>query len=296
MTLTARELCSAFRDRASAVHELVSYSYSHAVGVSEETITDVTLVEMRRRLHPYVIAQKFTKHEESSVSGADWLWTIGRPGRWLSLLIQAKLARPGAPSLAGLHHGKGAQRKTLVAHAAQQNYVPLYVVYSSFAGAPPAPPTGAKGRRRPAVPTWTPNCAMALEDIMQMGCVAVRPRQIALMFRGKGQKENVVRLLNGGRPWACLFCCPSKAGPTELADAVAAGLTALPIDSPAPVSPGGAKTSEPDDVFEAPEHLIMSTPPDVVAELLEGRTPAHVPFSQVVVISSEPVAPGNRDG
>ncbi|WP_437593361.1 hypothetical protein [Sorangium sp. So ce1000] len=89
------------------------------MGISEETLTDVVLVELDRRLRPHVLTKKFTKHEESSVSGADWLWAIGRPGRWLTLLVQAKLARPDAARLPGLHHGKGSQRKTLVSYAMQ---------------------------------------------------------------------------------------------------------------------------------------------------------------------------------
>ena len=61
MNLSAADLCDAFRDWAAAIHELVSYSYACGLGVSEETITDVTLVELRRRLHPHVLAQKFTE-------------------------------------------------------------------------------------------------------------------------------------------------------------------------------------------------------------------------------------------
>jgi len=124
MSLSVTRLCEVFRDRAAAVHDLVSYSYSQGLGVSEETLTDVTLVEMQRALQPYVLTRKFTKFEESSASGADWLWTIGRPGRWVSILVQAKLARPGAERLPGLHHGKGSQRKTLVAYALKERCLP----------------------------------------------------------------------------------------------------------------------------------------------------------------------------
>ena len=295
VVLTSSDLCRVFRERAEATHELISYSYSEALGVSEETITDVTLVEMRRQLHPYVIAKKFTKHEESSVSGADWLWTIGRPGRWLSLLIQAKLARPRLASLKGLHHGAGAQRKTLVAYARQQGYVPLYVVYSSFAGSPACPPASPSKKRKPTPQTWSPRCALAVEQVKQMGCVAIRPRHVALMYRSKARREDIQTLLNGGKPWACLFCCPFTSGPKELADAVVAGLGALPMDNPAPRSPGGAKHSEPDDIYESPEALISSAPPAVVAELLHGRTPSHVPFAEVLVISSEPIVAGSPE-
>ncbi len=67
--LAPQDLCDAFRDRAEAVHELISYSYRRTIGVSEETVTDVTLVEIDRRLRQHVIIRKFTKHDESSLSG-----------------------------------------------------------------------------------------------------------------------------------------------------------------------------------------------------------------------------------
>jgi hypothetical protein len=289
--LTPATLCKVFRERASAVHQLVGYSYSHGIGVSEETLTDVVLVELHRQLAPHVATKKFTKHEESSVSGADWLWTIGRPGRWISLLVQAKLARPSLTRLAGLHHGKGSQRRTLVSYAKQTNCVPIYVVYSSFGGKALAKPARSPKRgRRGIAPVWSPTCPLAVEDITQMGCVAVRPRSVALMHRGKASREDVDTLLFAGSPWACLFCCSTPSAVTELADAAAAGIARLRIDSPDVRSPGGAKATEPDDIFEDAMTFITENPPKLVEDMLAGREPdAAPPVSAVAVISSEPL-------
>ncbi len=299
-TLTAAELCAAFRDRAAAVHDLVSYSFSQGLGVGEETLTDVVLVEMHRRLHPHVVTKKFTKHDENALSGADWLWTIGRPGRWLSLLVQAKLARPSKPSLAGLHHGRGSQRKTLVSYAAQETLWPLYVVYSAFS--PPAPAaaaaviTAAKPtkKRRTPTPTWQPACPIAIEDIKQMGCVAVRPRQVALMDRSSKNREDVTTLMSRGHPWSCLFCCRPAAGSVDLADLVAAGIARLPIDHPHAKGPGGPGTAAPDDLFDSADTMITANPPPIVEALLAGRVIEHgepdaPPVAAVMVISSEPL-------
>lgn len=110
MTLTHKALYDAFRTRASMIHDLITFSYSTKhLGISEESITGITLVELERSLLPHLITRKFNKREESSQSGSDWLWTIGRRGRWFSLLIQAKLVRPARKSLHGLHHRNGAQ-------------------------------------------------------------------------------------------------------------------------------------------------------------------------------------------
>lgn len=184
MTLTAQQLCDVFRDRAAAVHDLVTFSYSNGLGVSEESITDTLLVEMRRRLPPnHVVTRKFTKHEESSFSGADWLWVIGRPGRWLPILVQAKLARPGEANLKHLHYKKGAQRQTLVQYARREGCVPLYVIFTGFTGR--LPPASKRKRFKPE--RWKPSCPIATQ-LDQMGCVVVRPRQVALMHRGKAPR------------------------------------------------------------------------------------------------------------
>lgn len=286
MTLTPSLLCDAFRDRAIATHELIRYSYSTGLGVCEETLTDLTLVEIMRALpKAHVLARKFMKHEEGSLSGADWLWVIGRPGRWLSLLVQAKLARPDQRSIRNLHHGKGQQRKTLVAYAIQQNLVPLYVVYSAL----PAPPPSAARRRLATLGRLGDPCATLQSDHRQMGCFLVRPRTVARLHRAKATQ--VSKLVEGGRPWACLFCCdPSNPPVSEFADAALAGVGRLPIDAPDPRSPGGAGTSEPDDVFDLADRLITQRAPDVVAQLLDGDEPAAVPpFAGVSVISSVPL-------
>ncbi len=293
-TLTPADLCAVFRDRASAVHQLVRFSYSTGLGVSEETLTDVTLVEIERRLAPHVLTRKYTKHEESKVSGADWLWTIGRPGRWLSLLVQAKLARPSTKRIAGLHHGKGDQRRTLVRYASQIQCVPLYLVYSGFQPAAqnvPAPSVKPqRGTPKNPPSAWKPSCPVILDDITQMGCVAVRPRHVALMYRSNKQREDSTRLLNSGKPWACMFCCPGLGSAAELADALLLGLSSLPIDAPGGKSPGGGSTPEPDDAFELGDRYITAQPPQIVRDLLAGREPEEVPpVSAVAVISAEPL-------
>lgn len=290
MTLTPADLCKVFRDRASATHALIDYSYSVGLGVSEESITDILLVEMRRLLPPsHVYTKKFTKHEESSASGADWLWVIGRPGRWISLLMQAKLVRPNALRVHGLHHGKpeGSQRQTLVQYALKESCIPLYVVYTAFSAAPPVQ-IGQRGRPKANPNAWKPPCPAAIEDATQMGCILVRPRHVALMMRGKTGKDNAATLINRGHPWACMFCGHGTKH-VELADAALAGVEGLFIDSPAPTSPGGSSTPTPDDVLGLDaERFILRSPPAVVVDILAGREPeADPPFAAVSVISSE---------
>jgi hypothetical protein len=286
VTLTAAQLCQVFQGQASAVHHLVGYSFSRLLGVSEETITDMILVGLDKQLPAgHVVTRKFTPHEESSTSGADWLWAIGRPGRWIVLLVQAKLARPGEATLKKLHYKKGDQRRKLVAYARAEGCVPLYVVYSAFDGT--LPPASKRKNFKPE--SWAPTCPLA-KQIDQMGCVAVRPRHVALMDRGKAPKGSIMRLMNSGNPWACLFCCAHGSGQGELADSVLGGLRLLPIDEPEPSSPGGAQSNFPDDIFDLPDSLLRENPPELVQAILRGRDPeGEVPFSTVTIMSSVPL-------
>lgn len=285
-TVTPADLCAVLQDRARATHELIAYSYSAGLGVSEETLTDINLVEIARKLPKgHVITTKFTKHQESWVSGADWLWTIGRPGRWLSLLVQAKLARPAKPSVHGLHHGDGQQRQTLVRYAIQERLLPLYVVYSAFDGTMALP----RPSRWEPRPKWTSPCGIARDDVKLMGCVTVRPQHVASMHRGKSPKTNAAQLLSYGHPWSCLFCCcwPSRG---ELADAALAGVWNLPRSRQEDEDIRRPDPDAPDD--QMADDLITGEPPALVRDLLVGREPDEVPpFSAVTVVSSEPLPP-----
>ena len=289
MTVTPADVCRVLQDRAAATYELIDYSFVEGLGVSEETITDVNLVEVRRALPAlHVVTKKFTKHEESASSGADWLWVFGQPGRWVSLLVQAKLARPGADTVPKLHHDKGQQRQLLVACARTNNWIPLYVVYN----ARPAPtPTAGRGATQAAA---TPGsaCAAMEADHRQSGCLAVRPRTVARMFRAH-RTTKVAMLLEGGRPWASLFCCPPD-GQTidELADAVLAAMKRFPIDDPHPSSPGARQTDVPDDLWDLSADLITPNLPPIAEAVLRGTERAPSPsIAAVTIVSSAQLDP-----
>ena len=70
---------------------------------------------------------------------------------------------------------------------------------------------------------------------------------------------------------------------------MAAGFGQLPIDSPAPLSPGGIKVPDPDDNFADPKSLIAQDPPDVVARMLQGQPVGHAPLAGAIVVSSTPI-------
>jgi hypothetical protein len=300
MPLTAQQVCDSFSDRAASARELIDDSYRYGLGVSEETLTDVTLVELKRRLFPHVETYKFTKKQENAVSGADWLWSIGRRGKWFSILVQAKLARPGRRHLHGLHHGDGAQRETLVSYAAAQRCLPLYLVYTGTTAPIPAPPI----------------CLRLAANAALAGCSIVRTRHVANMYRGERGRSDIAHLLSASFPLSCLFCCFADLASPDLADVAAAGVRALPLPAltpvrrPAPAPRRGRRRPEPpvemapdgdgpragmpegspaDDWLDDPRALITDRAPDVVEAILAGREVPEAHVGIVTIISSEPI-------
>ena len=167
MALTRNDLCEAFKRSAASIYDLITFSYSRStLGVSEEAITEMMLVELDRRLSPYIATIKFNKREDGATSGADWLWTIGRPGRWFSLLVQAKLARPTSQTLHGLYHGNGEQLANLVAYARKEGCFPVYAIYNNRLAA-----------------SSEHECGTIKMDPKQMGSVLVRAGHVATVYR-----------------------------------------------------------------------------------------------------------------
>ncbi len=288
MTVSPADLCRVLQDRAAATYELIDYSFVERLGVSEETITDVNLVEVRRALPAlHVVTKKFTKHEESASSGADWLWVFGKPGRWVSLLVQAKLARPGSKTVPKLHHDKGQQRELLVSCARANNWIPLYVVYCAL----PAPPRTVARRKLEAAGKLGNACAAMDADHRQTGCLAVRPRTVARMFQARATTKVSV-LVEDGRPWASLFCCPPQ-GQTirDLADAALAGVRGLPIDDPDPRSRGAREANVPDDLWDLDEATLITPDLPPIAQAVLDRTSIHdaTSIAAVTIVSSAPL-------
>ena len=100
------------------------------MGILEETITDVNLLEISACHDDFVMTQKYTRREEGAKSGADWLWCIGEPGSWISMLVQAKIINPKTQNCPRLDYRSGEQRRMLVKFAKSNKLLPLYCIYS----------------------------------------------------------------------------------------------------------------------------------------------------------------------
>lgn len=116
--------------RAHWTHNFIHRSMTLGLGVMEETITDINLFSIADRYRNNIIVKKFSRREEGSKCGADWLWFVGEPGSWLPLLVQAKVINPRTGNCFHLNYRNGEQRKKLIFYARQHAYVPLYCIYS----------------------------------------------------------------------------------------------------------------------------------------------------------------------
>src|SRR5262249_42946186 len=84
-------LCEAFRSRSRSVWRTIKRGQSAGIPAAEETLTNLTLMELSLVRSPELLVRAFTKPRERLV-GADWeMWLGSGAGVWLGLRLQAKV-------------------------------------------------------------------------------------------------------------------------------------------------------------------------------------------------------------
>lgn len=114
----------------------LGFAHSPGVNVSfgEETITEINLLEIRRRHPDRVKLLTFSKAQESKITGADWEWHIIGRAYTLKMRVQAKrIYKAGA--IGNLYQkGKQASKPQidlLIEDAKHHNLFPAYCFYCS---------------------------------------------------------------------------------------------------------------------------------------------------------------------
>lgn len=126
-----------FDTLAGRTWDYVTDSHSLRLSISEETITDMNLLEIRRANLSNVGIAKFPKHREALV-GADWdLWIGADAVGWLRYLVQAKKICLPSLKYYRLRHlcrdqykGKAFQIDQLQRFAMQEKAIPIYCFYN----------------------------------------------------------------------------------------------------------------------------------------------------------------------
>lgn len=193
-------LCSIFQSLSQRVWNDRKEGLRLSLDPSETTISENLLLELAQKHPNQIVVQKFTAHEESRVTGADWdWWFVGKRQAW-SMRIQAKKFDVAKLTYRGIDypHTKFRKRQiaSLLRSAQNDNIYPAYCFYNYER-------TGqfAKGWR----------CVTSPVNELLMGCTIAD----AHIVRGlqKRRKWTLNDILPISMPWHCLVCCPQIHGP-----------------------------------------------------------------------------------
>lgn len=175
--------------------ERLQAANSTGIAQSEETITDINLLEMARARLPRLRVYKATRAEESA-TGFDWEWWIGsqRHG-WWRYAIQAKRLDATSGTYRALRHSVGSryQIDILEDFARSQGAIPLYCFYNHVDSAT-------------AVQGW--QCNHPIEEA-QLGCTLVPLDTVKTVHRPRNSRRFAdLHRHRHSLPWRCLLRCP----------------------------------------------------------------------------------------
>lgn len=227
--------------------------------IPEDSITDMLLLEMRR-LSSSLIYKRFTRHEESKDTGADWLWWfVSKDGKCgLPILLQAKrLFNSLRYESLKYKTSRADQTNTLLRYAQRCKFVPMFAFYNHW----DSQQSWLHERCSNICPQW--------------GCSIAPAKEVKRALKSHGPNGNHLERLGPiSMPW-CVLVCPAPAK-DELPDRVRRSL----LDFfrlrvvPAPV--------------ELPDYvrrLMLGS-----AEDADGLPPEALPFLKgLVVVSDRPI-------
>lgn len=288
MRLSLRDLCATFQECAVSTNGIIEDGLSSRLGILEETLTDINLVTIAKRHSDFILTKKFSRREEGSQSGADWLWCIGQPGAWLSLLVQAKIINPATSTCYLLNYRQGKQCKLLLNFSRRHRLLPLYCLYSHIAEEFYPPSKSLPSLSEISASEWA--------------CSLVIPKFVKELVKQKHKKQS--DLLKYGIPWTYPFYQAEANSDQQLARSLAEAMKKIRtefeslnssethvhlLDSSSKKAnkQGTSRIS-----WANPDPLLLITPdlPSIALRLLEGKVSAvKSPIAGLSIISSVPV-------
>lgn len=189
-----------FEGLAKATWERLRYGEELHCSQSEETITDINLLEMKRAQLYNIRVWKAARSEEAK-TGLDWEWWIGSGSNgWWRYAVQAKKLHQSKRYETLSHKVRGERQIDILArYAKAHRCIPLYCLYNY---------TKQFDKEehwhccRPANPEQI-GCTVASIDIMKTASEKHGGKSFDAIHR---QKEVL--------PWRCLLTCPTL--PTSL--------------------------------------------------------------------------------
>ena len=256
---TPKRLCEDFIDQAVKVWNWIRISELWRSNISEESITDFSLLELQVK-HPYEIkTQKITKRREARI-GTDWEWWLTSGGSWLGLRVQAKKISPASLSYQNIDkktkHGR--QIELLIKHSKSQlPMIPIYVFYNYW-------------DIDQFDPTWLCGTYSKLPEMLGCGvshAISVK----SILDQGSNKLKDIANMMY---PWSCLVCCQGFSEENGK----------LPFRAFDFLFGAFKKHFRETDLrWHAKEELITEAPPSYVYKILEGVELSEEDWHQIKV-------------
>ncbi len=190
-------VCSTFRRLAFETWDILASSRTVEYQPGEETLTDLNILELKKRHPTEVFTRTFSKPEEGK-NGADWEWWLtGSSGQWFAFRLQAKILNLETDEFEHLHYksskNSSFQCDQLIRSALRSKVplVPLYCLYSNW----------VSGLNVPLFPCGT--FGISLDSF---GCSLVSAFDIR-QLRLAGNVRDLKSVIRQAFPWHCLVCC-----------------------------------------------------------------------------------------
>lgn len=191
-------VCSAIKDFSQLTWFILEGRFITNLSVGEETITDVSLIELQKSLGSSTKIEKFTKKKEDQL-GADWEWWIIEHGKAISLRVQAKILSQDMKykSLNYVGKSKKVQIDTLINQAAADKCIPIYIFYNYVN----------------TFPTITCRCGKTIHDEYEGVTYSFAPTIKGLVRGGTRKSYDYHKVRPLSDFLVCLFCCNDKSKP-----------------------------------------------------------------------------------
>jgi hypothetical protein len=169
--------------------------HKFGLDVSEESLTDFLLLDLKRALPNNVFIKKFSKLQEGKTTGADWEWWFIGQGRGFGMRVQAKKLSTGTQKYEELGRLAGKKSGTrqvdlLIGDAQKFNLYATYCFYNFWDS-------------KVALPAW--RCGSFAPDQRMLGCAIADAVAIeSLIAKGLNDLRSVAKHC---LPWSCLVCC-----------------------------------------------------------------------------------------
>ncbi|MDQ1280378.1 MAG: hypothetical protein QG670_1641 [Thermoproteota archaeon] len=190
----SQDLCSDFIAIAERTWKLIDSSEKTHINISEESVTDLNLLELQsRHTSSEIITKKHPKGLESK-TGADWEWWLGSNGSWLGLRVQAKKLNSNNLTYRNLDkwntNGRQIDLLTKGSRSNRTPMIPLYVFYNYW-------------NQTQFSPKWL--CKTYPPNIEMLGCGLSHADFIKSVLNKKSRNLKDVSV--SMYPWSCLVCC-----------------------------------------------------------------------------------------